>query len=69
MSDVIVLALILAFFALCVAYVTLCDRIIGPDPEPSPTPSGADSDGPAGATATQASSGAATPRSIGTVQP
>jgi hypothetical protein len=24
-----------AFFAVCVAYVRLCDRIIGPDPAPS----------------------------------
>ena len=31
MRDVIVLAIIAAFFALCVAYVWLCDRIIGPD--------------------------------------
>lgn len=35
MRDVIVLITISAFFALCVAYVALCDRIIGPDPEPA----------------------------------
>jgi hypothetical protein len=31
MADVWVLLLILAFFALCVALVRGCDRIIGPD--------------------------------------
>ena len=33
MRDVVVLAVITAFFALCVAYVWWCDRIIGPDPD------------------------------------
>ena len=33
MRDVVVLAVIAAFFALCVAYVRWCDRIIGPDPD------------------------------------
>ncbi len=33
MRDVIVLAIVAAFFALCVAYVRWCDRIIGPDPD------------------------------------
>ena len=32
MRDVVVLAVISAFFGLCVAYVWWCDRIIGPDP-------------------------------------
>ena len=32
MSDVLMLTAIVAFFALCVAYVSWCDRIIGPDP-------------------------------------
>jgi hypothetical protein len=31
MADVWVLLLILAFFALCVAFVRGCDRSIGPD--------------------------------------
>jgi hypothetical protein len=31
MTDVLMLLLILAFFALCLAYVWWCDRIIGPD--------------------------------------
>ena len=33
MRDVVVLGFITAFFALCVAYVWWCDRIIGPDPD------------------------------------
>jgi hypothetical protein len=32
MLDVLMLLLIAAFFAVCVAYVRWCDRIIGPDP-------------------------------------
>ncbi len=32
MRDVLMLLLIAAFFALCIAYVAWCDRIIGPDP-------------------------------------
>lgn len=32
MTDLLFLAIVVAFFALCVAYVRLCDRIIGPDP-------------------------------------
>jgi hypothetical protein len=31
MADVWVLLLIVAFFALCVAFVRGCERIIGPD--------------------------------------
>jgi hypothetical protein len=31
MRDVIVIAVTLGFFALCVAYVRWCDRIIGSD--------------------------------------
>jgi hypothetical protein len=34
MNDLIVLLLTAAFFVIAVAYVGLCDRIIGPDPEP-----------------------------------
>ena len=33
MRDVLMLILIVAFFALCIAYVAWCDRIIGPDPD------------------------------------
>ena len=33
MRDVIVVAVIAVFFALCVAYVGWCDHIIGPDPD------------------------------------
>ena len=32
MRDVLMLLLIAAFFAVCIAYVAWCDRIIGPDP-------------------------------------
>jgi hypothetical protein len=30
-KDLIVIAMTLAFFGICVAYVALCNRIIGPD--------------------------------------
>ena len=33
MYDVIFVATIIGFFALCVAYIAACDRIIGPDAE------------------------------------
>ena len=33
MRDVIVMAVIAVFFALCVGYVRWCDHIIGPDPD------------------------------------
>ena len=36
MRDVVVLAVIAAFFALCLAYVRWCDHIIGPDPVDRP---------------------------------
>lgn len=32
MRDVVYLLIVVAFFTLCVGYVGLCDRIIGPDP-------------------------------------
>ena len=31
MADVIFVAVVCAFFALCVVYIRWCDRIIGPD--------------------------------------
>lgn len=31
MADLIFVSIIVAFFALCVLYLTWCDRIIGPD--------------------------------------
>jgi hypothetical protein len=34
MADLLFVALTLAFFAVAGAYVTLCDRIIGPAPAP-----------------------------------
>ena len=30
MADLVLVALIIAFTALCVAYISWCDRIIGP---------------------------------------
>ena len=32
MADVLFVVLLLAFFGVCVAYVSWCDRMIGPDP-------------------------------------
>jgi hypothetical protein len=31
-TDLLFIAIAVAFFAVCVGYVRLCDRIIGPDP-------------------------------------
>lgn len=31
MSDVIFIAVMIAFFVLCALYVSVCDRMIGPD--------------------------------------
>jgi hypothetical protein len=31
-TDLLFIVVAVAFFALCVGYVRLCDRIIGPDP-------------------------------------
>jgi len=44
MEDVLFVVGLVAFFALCVAYIRACDAIIGPDPVESSTPatSGAD---------------------------
>lgn len=33
MADVLFLLITVAFFAICVAFVQLCDKIIGPDSE------------------------------------
>jgi hypothetical protein len=35
--DLVFLVIVVAFFALCIGYVRLCDRIIGPDPYPTST--------------------------------
>ena len=32
MGDLVFILITVAFFALCVGYVRVCDRIIGPDP-------------------------------------
>ena len=31
MADLVLIAVMLGFIALCVAYISWCDRIIGPD--------------------------------------
>jgi hypothetical protein len=33
-ADVLFIVITVAFFVLCVGYVKVCDRIIGPDPSP-----------------------------------
>jgi hypothetical protein len=39
MADLLFVVITIAFFILCVGYVQLCDRIIGPDPrQPAETP-------------------------------
>ena len=38
MADVLMIAIMIGFILLCVAYVGWCDRIIGPDPEPVVAP-------------------------------
>jgi len=39
MADLVLVALILAFAAVCVAYISWCDRIIGSgEPISAPTP-------------------------------
>ena len=35
MADVLFVAVIIAFFGLCLGLVKLCDRLIGPDEVPS----------------------------------
>jgi hypothetical protein len=41
MRDVVVILLTLGFFALCIAYVALCDRVVGADdPDTGPEPDG-----------------------------
>lgn len=42
MRDLVYLAITFAFFGLCVAYVHLCDRIVGPEPEQQPAVERAD---------------------------
>jgi hypothetical protein len=40
MTDVLMLAILVAFFALAVAFVRACERIIGPDIEAARVESG-----------------------------
>jgi len=49
MADIILIAVTIAFFAICALYVQWCDRIIGPDefgskPESADSADDADSD-------------------------
>lgn len=37
MTDIVFVLVVLTFFALATAYVSLCDRLIGPDPELEPS--------------------------------
>ena len=48
MADVIFIAITIAFFLICVAYVNWCDRIIGPDDFGPVIESDVDSDQAAG---------------------
>jgi len=32
-ADLLMVAVVVAFFGICIAYVSLCDKVIGPDPE------------------------------------
>ena len=36
MADLLFVIITIAFFVLCVGYVRVCDRIIGPDPVEEP---------------------------------
>lgn len=49
MKDLVVILMTVGFFALCVVYVALCDRIVGPDDQGGET---AESESAGGATAT-----------------
>ena len=42
MTDVIFVAILTAFFALCVVFVKACERIIGPDTEAQRADAGSD---------------------------
>jgi hypothetical protein len=44
MKDLIVIVMTIAFFALAVGYVALCNRIIGPDEVEPDTSGGTDAD-------------------------
>jgi len=35
MADLIFVALAVGFFAVCIGFVWVCDRIVGPDPAPA----------------------------------
>jgi type IV secretory pathway TrbL component len=54
-KDLVVILMVLGFFALCVVYVALCDRIVGPDDQAG---DGAESEAADGASATATTVGA-----------
>jgi hypothetical protein len=41
-ADLLMMVTVAGFFAVCVAYVRVCDRIIGPDPTPAPASNATD---------------------------
>jgi hypothetical protein len=43
-ADLLFVVITFAFFAICVAYVRVCDRIIGPDPATPPAEHREDAD-------------------------
>ena len=43
MGDLVMVGLVLAFFAVCVGYVRWCGSIIGPDPTDDGPPSASES--------------------------
>ncbi len=47
MYDIISVAFVVAFFALCVAYTHACDRILGPDEQAAVEPNNVEPSGPA----------------------
>jgi hypothetical protein len=55
MNDLLVVLMTVGFFAVCIAYVALCDRIVGPDEDDLET----EPDAGAGATAVAVSPEAA----------
>ena len=47
MYDIISVAFVVAFFALCVGYTYACDRILGPDEQAATDTVGVEPPGPA----------------------
>ena len=47
MYDIISVAFVVAFFAVCVGYTHACDRILGPDDQAPAEPGNVEPSGPA----------------------